>query len=81
MNRVCEILGTEYPIIQGAMARLVNDPHAACTQNGFDFENSIHHLSQIGIIGIFTLGIAKNACSTAQTITCLTNNGFTTFWA
>lgn len=34
MNRVCEILGTEYPIIQGAMARIATAELAGAVSNG-----------------------------------------------
>ncbi len=34
MNRVCEILGTEYPIIQGAMARIADGDLAAAVSAG-----------------------------------------------
>ena len=34
MNRVCEILGTEYPIIQGAMARIAAAELAGAVSNG-----------------------------------------------
>lgn len=34
MNKVCQILGTEYPIIQGAMARIAESSLAAAVSNG-----------------------------------------------
>ena len=34
MVNVCEILGTEYPIIQGAMARIADCNLAAAVSNG-----------------------------------------------
>lgn len=34
MNRVCEVLGTKYPIIQGAMARIAESSLAAAVSNG-----------------------------------------------
>ncbi|QIB70498.1 enoyl-[acyl-carrier-protein] reductase FabK [Aminipila butyrica] len=34
MNDVCQILGTEYPIIQGAMARIAESSLAAAVSNG-----------------------------------------------
>ena len=34
MNRVCEILGTKYPIIQGAMAWIAEGNLAAAVSNG-----------------------------------------------
>ena len=34
MNRVCEILGTEYPIMQGAMARIATAELAGAVSNG-----------------------------------------------
>ena len=34
MINVCEILGTEYPIIQGAMARIAECNLAAAVSNG-----------------------------------------------
>lgn len=34
MNEVCQILGTEYPIIQGAMARIAESSLAAAVSNG-----------------------------------------------
>lgn len=34
MNRVCEVLGTEYPIIQGAMARIAESSLASAVSNG-----------------------------------------------
>ena len=34
MVNVCEILGTEYPIIQGAMARIAECNLAAAVSNG-----------------------------------------------
>ena len=34
MIDVCEILGTEYPIIQGAMARIAESSLASAVSNG-----------------------------------------------
>ncbi|MEG0156070.1 MAG: enoyl-[acyl-carrier-protein] reductase FabK [Anaerovoracaceae bacterium] len=34
MNRVCELLGTEFPIIQGAMARIADSALAGAVSNG-----------------------------------------------